>query len=721
MIRVIRINSKSDKGFTLVELLVAVTILVIAAAAFLPVLTLVARSNNQNKIRATAGAIAAGIYEEISGMDFDKIDEIGNDKTDNTQAESPPGVTYKTWKETIDDTTYNVEVLITWGITEDASGEEVSLSHKNVRVIVSAVNTFTGKEEVVDKVYSIVAKEGGQTMPDAGNMRVTVKQAYGLGHEFPVFNIKCSGPETFTMRTDEAGQVIFGEIKKGTYRVSTSIPSGWSIPQGYEVNGNTVSISDIPITEWKVKDVYFYMDKPEKFCNLTAVVVDENGEVINTHGKMTLTWEIDGQTRVVFKDKELTGGNLDINFFGKLWPLGKYNIKIDFPADSRYRNYDMTEDNAFIENTSEIWSGTFNNFGERLSILIPLKSDFSGPTTLDAFSRIEAEDTNDINGSVITEDCTDRNGGKNLRINGNGGYVIYKNISFGNDLPYTFQARVAATGSQSSKIRIKLRDQNGPVLGTLYITPTGSLNRYKTVTCVIAIQKSVQNAIDRNETVDICLDFEADHELNLNWFKFSKVLDDFNRSSVGSEWKSNRGNWTIENGILKQTSTGSNLRQLVLNKDGFDNNSCYSIVCKVKVDFWRGELLNTPRAGISLFSDSHNSGYGLTYDEEITIDWRNLNLIKQKRMGIIGENSEIYLKDYDWDNNWYWFMLSSYKIGSKTVFEGKIWKFGEVEPDWMFFHEVNNTNLTGYPSLFTIRKCTASFDDISVINNDSTE
>ena len=39
----------------------------------------------------------------------------------------------------------------------------------------------------------------------------------------------------------------------------------------------------------------------------------------------------------------------------------------------------------------------------------------------------------------------------------------------------------------------------------------------------------------------------------------------------------------------------------------------------------------------------------------------------------------------------------------------------------MFFHEVNNTNLTGYPSLFTIRNCTASFDDISVINNDSTE
>lgn len=363
-----RIKYKSNKGFTLVELLVAVTLLVVAAAAFLPVFTLVSRSNNQNNIRATANAIAAGIYEEINNMDYEKIGnkDGGNPSGDIERFPNPIDV---------DGVIYEPEVLINWGSTKALDNEIDNVAYKNVRIIVRAHNAFTGQKEIVDKIYSIVAKEGGRSLPDAGNLRATVKQADGLGHEYPVVNISCNGPEHYSMPTDEVGQVLFGEIKKGTYSVSATIPSGWMVAQGFNVTGSTVTVPDVLISEWDVRNVYFYMDRPEKFCWLSMKLVDEANNVIDAEGKMTIEWEIDGEERTVFKNKDFSEGFLDPTKVGRLWPQGTYNIKIEFPHGDGFKNYDMSiDDRPIIEGTEEKWTGTFSDYGETINLVIPVKA-----------------------------------------------------------------------------------------------------------------------------------------------------------------------------------------------------------------------------------------------------------------------------------------------------------------------------------------------------------
>ena len=66
------------------------------------------------------------------------------------------------------------------------------MAYKNVRDYCECQILILAKQNAL-KTYSIVAKEGGQSMPDKGNLRSVVKQADGVGHEFPVFSISLMG------------------------------------------------------------------------------------------------------------------------------------------------------------------------------------------------------------------------------------------------------------------------------------------------------------------------------------------------------------------------------------------------------------------------------------------------------------------------------------------------------------------------------------------------
>lgn len=687
MIQVNRINIGSKKGFTLVEVLVAVTIIVIAAAALLPVFSLVARSSNQNKIRSTANAIASGIFEQLNSMDYDKV---------GTENGNPSGNVPQFQQIEIDNVTYDVETRITWGSTVDTNGEVNNLAFKNVRIIVSAVNAFTGETETVDKMYSIVAREGGRSMPDKGNLRATVKQADGLGHEFPVVNIACNGPETFTMPTDEAGQVIFGMIEKGTYNVSAAIPSGWTVPQGYSVSGSIVTIPNVLINEWKVKDIFFYMDKPENFCLLSVKITDESGNTIDAQGKISIRWDIDGETRYVFKDKAFSGGDLGHDFIGRLWPQGTYSIKIDFSPETGYRSYDMSKSDVWpvIESTTEIWTGTFNNSGESINILIPVKT----LDIRDAYSKTEAESFDLKSGSISTENCSDIGGTKNLNNIGNLSYAIYKYMNFGNGRPLTFQARVSA--QEESKITVRLDNPDGTVIGALWISPTGP--GYKTVSCVVKDQSI-------SGIHDVCLVFEPGSGLKVNWFKFSRVFDDFSGSRIGTHWKTYGSNWSVNNGILwQQNSSQNSYRQAVLENAGLSETGNYTIIGKVRIDTWQN--IYSPRAGISLFA-GNGTGVSLSFFRQ-----------NRRRAGLMNGNEAVDYLNFSFENGqWYWFMISSNRTVQGTRFEGKFWIAGSDEPDWMFEYNADNNDFSGYPSLYTYGNCTVSFDDISVIYNDCTE
>ncbi|MGI6084343.1 MAG: type IV pilus modification PilV family protein, partial [Acetivibrionales bacterium] len=228
-----KLKFHSNKGFSLIELLIAITILVIAATAVIPVLTFVTQANSQNKIRATGNSIAASIFEEISSM---KYEDIG------THSGSPSGTVVTPRTVTVDGVDYQVDIHISWGSATDmGSSKKVNpVAFKNIRVIVKAKGAFTGTEDTIDKMYSIVAKEGQQSLPDKGNIRVSIKKADNEFFTTPSLMVQAAGPKTYNMPT-EGGQVVFGEIDKGTYSVSAPIPGGYYVPQGETIeSGNVV-------------------------------------------------------------------------------------------------------------------------------------------------------------------------------------------------------------------------------------------------------------------------------------------------------------------------------------------------------------------------------------------------------------------------------------------------------------------------------------------------
>lgn len=671
---------KSHKGFSLIELLITITILVITATAVLPVLTFVTKANNQNKVRSTANSIATGIFEEISSMQYEDI---------GTASGSPTGTVVTPRTVTVDGIDYKVDIYISWGSATDLGTEKKvnPVAFKNIRVIVKAIGVFTGTEDTIDKMYSIVAKEGQQSIPDKGNIRATIKKGDNEFLTSPSLSIKAAGPITYNVVT-EGGQAIFGEIEKGTYSVSAPIPSGYYVPQGETVESGNAVRNNIIIDSWSVRDVYFYMDTLDNYSKLSIKLIDESGEVIAQPGKIAMSWNMDGKDFNIFSDRSFSNGNITPEIIDRLWPLGTYNIKISFPDSEGYIDYDMSTsgDKPVIEDTGALWNGTFSEVGETINLLIPIASKPS-IITRDAFSILEAE-SYDSSSREFTESSED--GGQIIRGMSSNNYSMYQNVDFDTGANL-FIARASSTSNRTITLRVD--SVNGPIIGILNFRQTGYYSpNYQE-------QSSWVNGITGIH--DLYLVYSGD--LRFNWFTFKRSIDDFNDNYISSAWTFYNGAWAENQGVLKQTSTGAqDPKKAILSNGGFDQSTNYTIKAKVWVQQWSDS--DEARAGVSLFSSTSNGyGYNLLFHN-------NKNTV-QFLDDMRGWSTQYA---FSWQTQkWYWFKLKS--EGRKMY--GKIWQDGSSEPgSWLFEYTFTFTpQRTGYPSLNGGSGNTQVwFDDVSV-------
>lgn len=659
---------KRNKGFSLVELLVAVTLLVIAATAFLPAFTFAIRSNNHNKIRSTANSIATSIFEEISSMKYEDIGTAGG---------SPSGTVPKEREITVDNVKYKVETQITWGSTldlndnPDAPPKTNYLAYKNVRVVVKAEDPFTTSEDIIDKMYSIVAKEGEQSLPDdKGNMRVLIKDANNKPHETLSLNISATGPRSYSMITD-TGEVVFGEIDKGQYSVTVPVPAGYAVPQNEIIESGSVKRFPVLIDNWNVKEVVFCMDKSDKFANLAIRLVDEDGEVIDSPGTITLSWEFDDVKKDVFTDKAFSEGDIPASTIGRLWPLGKYNIVITFPYSAGYINYNMSTavNKPIIEGTGEEWDGTFSSPGESLNIIVPVEEGLNIEPR-NAFDIIEAESYDNTEANYTLDNA---DGGRVIRNIGSGEYALYKYVDFSSG-SFKFSAR--ARGSDRV-ITIRIDSIDGPVIGILNFKSSGT--SYNTQSCYINGITGVH---------DLYLVFNGD--ISLNWFTFGKLydFDNFNDNSISPAWLFKNGSWSEANGYLMQTSTAvADPKKAILYNCGFDDSTDYTIKAKVMVpqNTWTNNE-DMARAGVSLFTDPvTGQGYNLLFHST----YKRVQFLDDFQ-GWSGNFS------FNWSTGtWYWFMLKS---EGRNLY-GKVWRDGQQEPATWSFTWTAPTERRGYPAL----------------------
>lgn len=129
----------------------------------------------------------------------------------------------------------------------------------------------------------------------------------------------------------------------------------------------------------------------------------------------------------------------------------------------------------------------------------------STPVPRSAFSKIEAEDYNDVNASELQVVNTDS--GKGLGYINNGDYVVYKNIDFGSGAT-SFKARVA--DQYTANIELRLNSPSGTLIGTLPVAATGDWNTYEEQTCSVS---------GVTGTKDLYLVFSG--AVNIDWFEFS--------------------------------------------------------------------------------------------------------------------------------------------------------------------------------------------------------
>lgn len=131
---------------------------------------------------------------------------------------------------------------------------------------------------------------------------------------------------------------------------------------------------------------------------------------------------------------------------------------------------------------------------------------------LDPYSPLQAEDLEEKSGIATLISCAE--GGQSIGSLANNNYLVYKNLDFKNGAAQ-FNARLAveslSTGGGS--IDIRLDSLNGPLAGTLNMTPTGNWQIYQTQFTKVSIGAGIHDVYLVSKTTQT-------QSCNLHWFDF---------------------------------------------------------------------------------------------------------------------------------------------------------------------------------------------------------
>lgn len=107
-------------------------------------------------------------------------------------------------------------------------------------------------------------------------------------------------------------------------------------------------------------------------------------------------------------------------------------------------------------------------------------------TERSAFSTIEAEEFDAINGTEA------RSFGTGVGYINNGDSIVYKKINFGSGAK-SFTAKVANGGNATTTMQLRLGSQNGTLIGSLDVAPTGAWETYQDLTVDVSGASSTQD------------------------------------------------------------------------------------------------------------------------------------------------------------------------------------------------------------------------------------
>ncbi|HIE12579.1 MAG TPA: type II secretion system protein [Desulfotomaculum sp.] len=365
---------RGNRGFTVAEMLVSLTVLAIALLAFVPLLVHISEGTQANRARLVATNLAGSILEQIRGLPYNKIGLVGG---------NPDGVIEPSATVTVDGLPYNVETRIWWvedTSDDDAAGNDpIPYDYKRVQVTVSAPGLFTGRVTMTADIHTLSSMEGEEEAFPGGNIRAEAYRGWKpdpAADPEPVEDVRIdltAGPDApQTHWTDDVGKVLFAILGAGTYTVEADA-SGLGMMVRPDLAAQEVEVVDA-IT----MPVVF---EAEYSCHLSLQLVDaETGEPISTGGAVYLEQPYADNILEWFTADMI--GWLPRELFGDLWPVGDgYSGRYDLTVwANKYLEYVLSEDE------DALWDGTFSGPDEHRTVNIPLTRGTASVTVLDADS-----------------------------------------------------------------------------------------------------------------------------------------------------------------------------------------------------------------------------------------------------------------------------------------------------------------------------------------------
>ncbi|HHY94534.1 MAG TPA: type II secretion system protein, partial [Firmicutes bacterium] len=349
-----------ERGFSLVELLVALTILLIASVAFVPLFVYVAEASDANQAKLVATNLTNSVVEQIRSLPYEGVGTVGG---------NPAGAIPHERTQTIEGRRYTIRTDIWWvndPSDDDASGNDpIPYDYKRVKVTVTARGLFAGSVTTSQDIRTLVALEGEEEVFPGGNVLAQVFRGWRTtpGEEIPVEGVRIDltgGPSALqTLWTDERGQALFAILQEGDYTVTAD-----ASPQGMMIHPLQVE-QTATVSEAMTTQATFEAERP---CHLALELRNKDtGALITSGGQVILVSPFAGELpRVFTADMK---GTIPSSLLGDIWPVGAgypgyaYGLKV--LADG-HLPYDLQTD------PDRAWDGTFASPGETKTLTIDL-------------------------------------------------------------------------------------------------------------------------------------------------------------------------------------------------------------------------------------------------------------------------------------------------------------------------------------------------------------
>jgi Tfp pilus assembly protein PilV len=222
-----RLRISEDRGFAMVEAIVASMLLVMVALGVLKGLDTAQDSSGREKARSTAAALTEQDQERLRS--FRAIDLANYDETRTV---------------TVNGVDYTVKSQVDW--IRDSTGGTQSCNNSATQADYMRITTTTTSNLVNTPIApitqsSLVAPTVGAFGTNQGTLGIQVNGRDGTGMEN--VNVTITGPTTITNPTNSAGCAIFAYVPVGAYTAKVDT-DGWVDKGGNQASSVGATVSD---------------------------------------------------------------------------------------------------------------------------------------------------------------------------------------------------------------------------------------------------------------------------------------------------------------------------------------------------------------------------------------------------------------------------------------------------------------------------------------------